>query len=83
MNEIQEKDNVIIRITNTFHDKFIIIDNKILYHLGASFKDLGKKCFAINKIEEEKIIKDLKIIFKHFKRKILNLPFNIVFQNKF
>ena len=36
--------------TNKFHDRFIIIDNKEMYHLGASIKDLGKKCFAINRI---------------------------------
>ena len=42
--------------TNKFHDRFIIIDNKQLYHCGASIKDLGKKCFAITKIEEEQII---------------------------
>ena len=46
--------------TNAFHDRFIIIDEKELYHLGASIKDLGKKCFAINKIENEKIIKVMK-----------------------
>ena len=28
------------------HDRFMIIDNKVLYHIGASLKDLGKKCFA-------------------------------------
>ena len=38
--------------TNKFHDRFIVIDNKELYHLGASLKDLGKKCFAISKIED-------------------------------
>ncbi len=42
--------------TNKFHDRFIIIDNKEMYHLGASIKDLGKKCFGINKIEEIDII---------------------------
>lgn len=42
--------------TNKFHDRFIIIDNKELYHCGASIKDLGKKCFAINKIEDKQII---------------------------
>ena len=46
--------------TNAFHDRFIIIDEKELYHLGASIKDLGKKCFAINKIENEEIIKIMK-----------------------
>ena len=42
--------------TNKFHDRFIVIDNKEMYHLGASIKDLGKKCFAINKIEDIEII---------------------------
>jgi len=39
-----------------FHDRFIIIDNQILYHCGSSFKDLGKKCFAISKIEDKNIL---------------------------
>lgn len=34
--------NVKLIINNKFHDRFIIIDKKILYHCGASFKDLGK-----------------------------------------
>ena len=51
--------NLIIKINNNFHDRFIIIDNKVLYHCGASFKDLGKKCFAINKIESIDILKEL------------------------
>ena len=38
--------------TNKFHDRFIVIDDKELYHCGASLKDLGKKCFAISKIED-------------------------------
>lgn len=42
--------------TNKFHDRFIVIDNKELYHCGASIKDLGKKCFGINRIEDEEII---------------------------
>lgn len=42
--------------TNKFHDRFIVIDNKEMYHLGASIKDLGKKCFEINKIEDIDII---------------------------
>lgn len=39
-----------------FHDRFIIIDNKELYHCGASIKDLGKKCFGVNKIDNIDII---------------------------
>ena len=50
--------------TNKFHDRFIIIDNKELYHCGASIKDLGKKCFAITKIEEEQIIKQFRTSIK-------------------
>ena len=43
--------------TNKFHDRFIVIDNKELYHVGASLKDLGKKCFAISKIEDTEYLK--------------------------
>ncbi len=35
-----------LRHTTSMHDRFLIIDDSILYHLGASLKDLGKKCFA-------------------------------------
>jgi len=45
-----------IAITNKFHDRFILIDDKELYHIGASLKDLGKKCFAISKIDDERYI---------------------------
>ena len=51
--------NIEIINTNIFHDRFIIIDNKVLYHSGASFKDLGKKCFAITKMEDNNILKEL------------------------
>lgn len=45
--------------TNKFHDRFIVIDNKELYHCGASLKDLGKKCFAISKIEDDEYIEKI------------------------
>lgn len=45
--------------TNKFHDRFIVIDNKEMYHLGASIKDLGKKCFAINQIEDMEIVEKI------------------------
>ena len=45
--------------TNKFHDRFIVIDNKEMYHLGASIKDLGKKCFGINKIEDVEIMEKI------------------------
>ena len=40
------------------HDRFLIIDKKEVYHLGASLKDLGKKWFAFSKFE----IENLKIL---------------------
>ena len=45
--------------TNKFHDRFIVIDNKELYHCGASIKDMGKKCFGINKVEDISGIKQI------------------------
>ena len=45
--------------TNKFHHRFIVIDNKQLYHIGASLKDLGKKCFAISKIEDIEYIEQI------------------------
>ena len=47
--------------TNKFHDRFMVIDEKELFHLGASLKDLGKKCFAISKMEDIEFIKNTKM----------------------
>ena len=55
----KQYNNVEIFITSEFHDRFIILDNKELYHCGASFKDLGKKCFSINRIEDKSILMEL------------------------
>ena len=43
--------NISTFIHNGFHDRFIILDKNILYHCGSSFKDLGIKCFAINRVD--------------------------------
>ena len=48
--------NIKLIINNDFHDRFIIIDRKELYHSGASFKDLGNKCFEISKIIEDNVL---------------------------
>ncbi len=55
----KQHQNIKIKCDNSFHDRFIIIDKKILYHCGASFKDLGNKCFAINKMENKEILENL------------------------
>ena len=55
----KQYNNINIIKSDIFHDRFIIIDNEILYHSGASFKDLGNKCFAINKIIDKDILNKL------------------------
>ena len=40
-----------VRIFSKSHDRFLIIDNETVYHIGASLKDLAKKWFAFSKIE--------------------------------
>ena len=42
---------LIVRYNETFHDRFLIIDDKELYLIGASLKDLGSKCFAFTKLD--------------------------------
>jgi sugar-specific transcriptional regulator TrmB len=40
-----------VKVSKDIHDRFIIIDGEVLYHLGASLKDLGKKLFGFTKDE--------------------------------
>jgi hypothetical protein len=44
-------DPIEIRILKNAHDRFLILDEKELYHLGASLKDLGKRWFAFSKLD--------------------------------
>ena len=61
----KQYNNLTIINNNTFHDRFIIIDKEKLYTCGSSFKDLGKKCFAITLIDDENILEVLlKNIYK-------------------
>ena len=46
----KQYDNITIKIFKNSHDRFLIIDNYELFHLGASLKDLGKKWFAFSKM---------------------------------
>lgn len=47
---------------NQSHDRFLIIDGKEVYHLGASLKDLGKKWFAFSKMETQSVQSILNLI---------------------
>ena len=55
---------VIIHHTNTFHDRFLIIDGETAYTIGSSLKDAGKKCFAITKINDRSLIR---LLIEHIK----------------
>ena len=48
-----------VKTTQIFHDRFIVIDDEDVYHIGASVKDAGKKCFAISLLSDTTIIADL------------------------
>lgn len=51
--------NLTYKLNNDFHDRFIILDDNEVYHIGASIKDAGKKSFGITKIEDEYIIENI------------------------
>lgn len=40
-----------VRYSETFHDRFLIVDDRELYLVGASLKDLGRKCFAFTRLD--------------------------------
>ena len=44
-----------VRTSKNFHDRFLVIDDKVLYLIGASLKDLGWKCFAFTKLAAAEI----------------------------
>jgi hypothetical protein len=47
--------NFEVKVFAQSHDRFLIIDGKEVYHLGASLKDLGKKWFAFSKLESKSV----------------------------
>ena len=50
---------LIINKTTDFHDRFLIIDDKSVYHIGASLKDVGKKTFGLTQLEDKYMIETL------------------------
>jgi len=51
----KQYNNLQVKVTKKFHDRFIIIDDIEVYHIGASLKDLGNKVFAFSKIVVDSI----------------------------
>ena len=50
-NSTQLEVRIEVKVFTKSHDRFLIIDNETVYHIGASLKDLAKKWFAFSKIE--------------------------------
>jgi hypothetical protein len=48
--------NIELKSSKSFHDRFLIIDNSEIYHIGASLKDLGNKVFAFNKMDSASLV---------------------------
>jgi hypothetical protein len=48
----QQYPSIELKPLKNTHDRFMILDNKSLYHIGASLKDLGNKWFAFSRIDE-------------------------------
>lgn len=59
----QFKATVEVRTTEAFHDRFLIIDNVHVYHLGASIKDAGKKVFLMSEISDARVSEAVKLEF--------------------
>ena len=55
----KQYNNLKIIYDNTFHDRYFIIDRKIIYHSGTSINNAGNKTFSINKLEDEILKKTL------------------------
>lgn len=51
--------NLTVKHMTAFHDRFPILDDTVGYHVGASLKDAGKKCFGITQIQDEQTIQDI------------------------
>lgn len=58
----QQYPTLTLKNNNTFHDRFLIIDNNELYLIGASIKDAGKKCFAIVEMDKINLNKLLTVV---------------------
>jgi hypothetical protein len=60
----KQYNNITLKTFKNSHDRFLIIDKKEIYHIGASLKDLGKKWFAFSKmnLEISELLEKLEII---------------------
>lgn len=52
---LKQYNNLKVVINDNIHDRYIIIDRKLIYYVGASLKDIGKKCFSICSLDSSNI----------------------------
>lgn len=55
----QQYPNLKLQYTGIFHDRFLIVDREKTYHIGASLKDAGKKCFAVSLLNDKAVVNDI------------------------
>ena len=55
----KQYDNLKVIYDNTFHDRYFILDNKIVYHCGTSINRIGYKTFSITLINDKEICQAL------------------------
>ena len=51
----QQYNNLIVKYDNSFHDRYFILDDSVIYHCGASINRVGYKTFSITKINDEEV----------------------------
>lgn len=64
-------DNLQVIYSDSYHDRYIVLDRKILYHCGVSLNHAGTKTFSVNKIEDDVIIDTFLEKLKKFDEKLL------------
>lgn len=66
----KQYENIFLGISENYHDRFLILDETVFYHIGASIKDAGNKVFMFSQIEDadvkELILKKFKIEWKEY-----------------
>jgi len=56
----KQYENLKVETSNNFHDRFLILDDKLFYHIGASIKDAGNKTFMFSNILDEDVINTIR-----------------------
>lgn len=52
----QQYEEIVVKELKNTHDRFLVIDNSVTYHFGASIKDLGKKLFAVSRLGNDSLL---------------------------